>query len=42
MGMAISKLVEEDPTLRVNTDEKQDKLFLAEWVSCILKLLLTG
>ncbi len=28
MGMAISKLVEEDPTLRVNTDEETGQTIL--------------
>ena len=37
MGMAIAKLVEEDPTLRVKTDEETGQTILAEWVNCTLR-----
>jgi elongation factor G len=37
MGMAIAKLVEEDPTLRVNTDEDTGRPFFVEWESCTLR-----
>ena len=41
MGMAISKLVEEDPTLRVNTDEDTGQTILLVWVSFTWKSSLT-
>ena len=38
LGMAIAKLVEEDPTLTVNTDEETGQTYLEVWVSFILIL----
>ena len=38
LGMAIAKLVEEDPTLKVHTDEETGQTILEEWVSFTLTL----
>jgi elongation factor G len=40
MGMAIAKLIEEDPTLRVKTDEETGQTILSVWANCILRSLL--
>ncbi len=42
LGLAISKLVEEDPTLRVNTDHERVRLSCAEWVNFTSKSLSTA
>jgi len=41
MGMAIAKLVEEDPTLRVKLMKILVRLFFQEWENCTLKSSLT-
>ena len=41
LGMAIAKLVEEDPTLRVNTDRETGQTILrVEWESCTLEIII--
>ena len=42
LGMAISKLVEEDPTLRVETDQETGQTVLRGMGSCTWRSLLIG
>ena len=41
MGIALSKLAEEDPTFKVKSEKKLDKQSFQEWENFTLKLLLT-
>ena len=42
MGVALSKLAQEDPSFRVHTDDESGQIIISGWESFILKLLLIG